>query len=152
MKIYNQAETHPALKIIGGRRYMKNKSSLNIKTCELVPLVVSKITIPVHKPCHHQLTQIQISISLLFLFFLSLTGIMKQWRRQLTMINAVIDSFIQRFSSSKWPITIQAHRSATNKFIDTTDLWSDDSIDNDLSIKLLNSIAMEQTRSTNQTI
>lgn len=41
------------------------------------------------------------------------------------MIRAVIDSFIHRVSSSKWPSTMQAQSRATNKFIDTTDAWSD---------------------------
>lgn len=43
-------------------------------------------------------------------------------------MRAVIDSFIQRLSSRRWPITIQAHNSATNRFIDTTDEWSDETI------------------------
>lgn len=41
------------------------------------------------------------------------------------MIRAVIDSFIHRVSSSKWPSTMQAQSRATNKFMDTTDAWSD---------------------------
>lgn len=36
-----------------------------------------------------------------------------------------MDSFIQRFSSNRWPITIQKQRSATNKVTDTTDAWSE---------------------------
>lgn len=43
----------------------------------------------------------------------------------LTIIRAVIDSFIHRFSSSKWPITIQVQRRATNILMETTDAWSD---------------------------
>lgn len=41
------------------------------------------------------------------------------------MRSAVMDSFIHRFSSSKWPITIHPQSSATNRLIDTTDVWSD---------------------------
>lgn len=37
----------------------------------------------------------------------------------------MIDSFIHRVSSSKWPSTMQAQRRATNKFMETTDAWSD---------------------------
>jgi hypothetical protein len=46
----------------------------------------------------------------------------------LTTASAVMDSFIHRCSSSKWPITIHAQSSATNRFIGTTELWSDDNI------------------------
>jgi hypothetical protein len=44
-------KTHPALKIIGGRRYIKKRSSLNTKRCELFPPLIRRITIPVHTPC-----------------------------------------------------------------------------------------------------
>lgn len=43
----------------------------------------------------------------------------------LTIIRAVIDSFIHRFSSNRWPITIHAQRSVTNMVIETTEVWSD---------------------------
>ncbi|MFS7928568.1 hypothetical protein Hanom_Chr04g00322311 [Helianthus anomalus] len=43
----------------------------------------------------------------------------------LTITSAVIDSFIQRFSSNRCPITIQAQRRATNKFIETTEEYSE---------------------------
>lgn len=43
-------KTHPALKIIGGRRYMKKRSSLNTKRCELFPPLIRRITTPVHTP------------------------------------------------------------------------------------------------------
>jgi len=43
----------------------------------------------------------------------------------LTIIRAVIDSFIHRFSSRRWPMTIQAQRRATNKFMETTEAWSE---------------------------
>jgi hypothetical protein len=37
--------------MIGGRRYMKKRSSLKTSTWELFPLVVSRITTPVQSPC-----------------------------------------------------------------------------------------------------
>lgn len=40
---------------------------------------------------------------------------------ELTMARAVMDSFIHLYSSNKWPTTIQAQRSATNRFMDTTE-------------------------------
>jgi hypothetical protein len=45
-------QSYPALNMIGGRRYIKKNSSLNTKTCELFPLVVSRITIPQQRPCN----------------------------------------------------------------------------------------------------
>lgn len=36
-----------------------------------------------------------------------------------------MDSFIQRFSSRRWPITMQPQSSATKRLIDTTEVWSD---------------------------
>lgn len=44
-------ETYPALNIMGGKRYIKNRSSLKTKRCELFPSLMSKITTPVHIPC-----------------------------------------------------------------------------------------------------
>lgn len=41
------------------------------------------------------------------------------------MARAVMDSFIHRLSSNKWPSKIQAQRRATNRFIDTTEVWSE---------------------------
>lgn len=41
------------------------------------------------------------------------------------MASAVIDSFIHRLSSNRWPTTIQAHNNATKMFIETTEVWSD---------------------------
>lgn len=35
-----------------------------------------------------------------------------------------MDSFIHRFSSSKWPMIMQAQRSTTNRLIETTEAWS----------------------------
>jgi hypothetical protein len=32
---------------------MKKRSSLKTRMCELFPLVVSRITTPVHNPCHN---------------------------------------------------------------------------------------------------
>lgn len=43
----------------------------------------------------------------------------------LTMNRAVIDSFIHRLSSKRWPITIQAQRRATNRFILTMEAYSE---------------------------
>lgn len=51
-------QTHPALNMIGGKRYIKNRSSLKTNRCELLPPLISKITTPVQRPCHHQLTSI----------------------------------------------------------------------------------------------
>lgn len=45
-------QIYPALNIIGGRRYMKKRSSLKTKRCELFPPLNSKITTPVHTPCN----------------------------------------------------------------------------------------------------
>ena len=36
-----------------------------------------------------------------------------------------MDSLIQRFSSSKWPIMMQAQRRATKRFMETTEAWSE---------------------------
>lgn len=41
---------YPALNIMGGRRYMKNTSSSNIRMRELFPLVMNKIIIPEMHP------------------------------------------------------------------------------------------------------
>jgi hypothetical protein len=38
--------------MMGGRRYMKKRSSLKTRMWELFPLVVSRMTTPVHSPCH----------------------------------------------------------------------------------------------------
>lgn len=43
--------TYPALKIIGGRRYMKKSSSSNFRTWELWPLLEIKTITPVQSPC-----------------------------------------------------------------------------------------------------
>lgn len=43
---------------------------------------------------------------------------------ELTITRAVMDSLIHRFSSNKWPTTIQPQRRATNKFKETTEEWS----------------------------
>lgn len=40
------------------------------------------------------------------------------------MTRAVMDSLIHLFSSNKWPITMQPQRRATNKFKETTEVWS----------------------------
>lgn len=44
---------------------------------------------------------------------------------RLTIARAVMDSFIHRFSSSKWPIMMQAQRSATKRLIEATEVWSE---------------------------
>lgn len=36
-----------------------------------------------------------------------------------------MDSFIHRFSSSRWPSTMQPQRRVTKRLIETTDAWSD---------------------------
>lgn len=36
-----------------------------------------------------------------------------------------MDSFIQRLSSNKWPMRMQAQRSATKRFMETTEAWSE---------------------------
>jgi hypothetical protein len=46
--------------MMGGRRYMKKRSSLKTRMWELFPLVVSRITTPVHSPCHQRQTEISI--------------------------------------------------------------------------------------------
>lgn len=40
------------------------------------------------------------------------------------MTRAVMDSLIHRFSSNRWPMTMQPQRRATNKFKETTEVWS----------------------------
>ena len=46
-----QKETDPALNIMGGKRYMKKRSSLKTRRCELFPLLINKMTTPVASPC-----------------------------------------------------------------------------------------------------
>lgn len=48
---------------------------------------------------------------------------------ELTTIRAVMDSFIQRFSSSRWPMTMQAHSRVTKRLMETTEAWSDVAVD-----------------------
>jgi hypothetical protein len=43
----------------------------------------------------------------------------------LTMTSAVMDSFSHRFSSMRWPRTMQAQSSATNRLMETTEAWSE---------------------------
>lgn len=50
----------------------------------------------------------------------------QRWKEQnRTIRRAVMDSFIQRVSSSRWPITIHALRRVTNTVMATTEAWSD---------------------------
>lgn len=106
-------KVYPALNIIGGSKYIKKRSSLKTKRCELLPLLISKITTPVHTPCKQpsirsmKLTQNN-----------QATGSNKAL---LTITSAVIDSFTHLCSSSRWPITIQAQSRATKRFMETTD-------------------------------
>lgn len=51
------------------------------------------------------------------------------YRKTLTINKAVMDSFIHRFSSKRWPSTIQAQRSATKRLSETTEAWSE--VDNE---------------------
>lgn len=44
--MYINSRTYPALNIIGGRRYMKNSSSSNLRMWELFHLVRDKIITP----------------------------------------------------------------------------------------------------------
>lgn len=48
--IRHEIKLYPALKIMGGRRYMKKSSSLNLNMRELVPLFQSKISVPEKHP------------------------------------------------------------------------------------------------------
>ena len=47
-------ENYPALNIIGGRRYIKKRSSLKTRICELLPPLNSKMTTPVQTPWEQQ--------------------------------------------------------------------------------------------------
>lgn len=108
---------------------MKKRSSLKTNRCEFFPPVNNKITIPVHRPCC-QTNKQKKSTPLInhrkpTFYLLQKNDKYTKKKRELTIARAVMDSLIQRFSSNKWPITIQAQRSATNKFTDTTEAWSD---------------------------
>lgn len=55
--IYHQmispdVETYPALNIMGGKRYIKKRSSLKTKRCEFFPLLINNMTTPVPSPCN----------------------------------------------------------------------------------------------------
>ena len=118
-------KTDPALNIMGGKRYMKKRSSLNTRRRELFPLLINKITTPVASPCSHsrwfnQLPEVK---------FPSIQENRQFIQWILTIIKAVMDSFIHRFSSRRWPRTIQAQRSATKRLSETTEAWSE--VDND---------------------
>lgn len=57
-------------------------------------------------------------------------------RMELITINkAVMDSLIHRCSSRRWPMTIQAQRSATKRFNETTEAWSEVDTDSILDVK-----------------
>lgn len=45
-------ETYPALNIMGGKRYIKKRSSLKTNRCEFFPLLINKMTTPVPSPCN----------------------------------------------------------------------------------------------------
>jgi len=148
-------QIYPALNIIGGRRYIKKRSSLKTKRCELFPPLNSKITTPVHTPCNQptqnkwRLATFTLTNQDNYLFWwLNVHKNSNKWVRvKLTIKRAVIDSFTHRFSSRRWPITIQAQRRATNRFMETTEAWSEvDSIWN-LDTKEFNSIAIVSTSS-----
>lgn len=62
-EIRDKVQAYPALNMIGGRRHIKNRSSSNNKMSEILPLVVSIITVAVHRPCN----QTQERINYLFL-------------------------------------------------------------------------------------
>lgn len=62
-EIRDKVQANPALNMIGGRRHIKNRSSSNNKMSEILPLVVSIITVAVHRPCN----QTQERINYLFL-------------------------------------------------------------------------------------
>lgn len=62
------------------------------------------------------------------------------------MIRAVIDSFIHRVSSSKWPSTMQAQSKATNKFMETTDAWSEAKRASVFSSIVLNPITISKSQ------
>ncbi len=69
-----------------------------------------------------------VALSLLYVYIYIYTYIHYIYiyiKQKLTIASAVMDSFIQRFSSNKWPITMQAQRSATKRFMETTELWSE---------------------------
>jgi len=47
-----ESSTYPALNIIGGKRCIKERSSLNNNKCELFPPLISRIITPAAKLCH----------------------------------------------------------------------------------------------------
>lgn len=46
---------YPALNIIGGRRYMKKRSSLKTNILELFPCDVNRIIVPLSNPCNQNI-------------------------------------------------------------------------------------------------
>lgn len=47
---YKYVGSHPALKMIGGNKYMKNNSSLKTKSGEFCPLLTNSTTAPEANP------------------------------------------------------------------------------------------------------
>jgi len=84
-------KTDPALNIMGGKRYMKKRSSLKTRRCELFPLLINKMVTPVPSPCK-QIAQMS--------FKLELSNYSLQLS-ELTINKAVMDSFIHLFSSKR---------------------------------------------------
>lgn len=130
--------------MIGGSRYIKKRSSLKTNKWELFPPVVSKIITPVHSPCPPKQNSHKVILNSILHHTHTHTQIQRYRKLSwLTMARAVMDSFIHRLSSNKWPSKIQAQRRATNRFIDTTEVWSEViSISTDLSESELTSTAI----------
>lgn len=114
-----QITTYPALKIIGGRRYMKKRSSLKAKISDLVPPLVNRITTPVHRPCHQQTENMRKNKKQ---SNIKCKDRIDTQRIRPTIKRAVMDSFIHRIFSKRCPTTIHAQMSATKQFMDTTEL------------------------------
>lgn len=104
---------------------MKKRSSLKTRMCELFPLVVSRITTPVHSPCRPDKQKQPLYYVVRSVGICSRSCSAAAASMVLTMMSAVMDSLTQRFSSRRWPRTMQAQSSATNRLMDTTDAWSE---------------------------
>jgi hypothetical protein len=89
---------------------MKKRSSLNTSMRECFQLDTIKITPPVPSPCTHTPQAVKHKN----LNIINNTTQHRELALRLTMISAVMDSFIHRLSSRRWPTTMQTQMRATN--------------------------------------
>lgn len=95
---------------------MKKSPSLNSKMRELAPLLVSRMTPPVHTPCQTPIDFLRIKKTV----YPEVPNFNQKKRGLLllTITRAVMDSLIHRFSSRRWPMTMQAQSRDTNKVME----------------------------------